>query len=234
MSVHYSEFSHSAAAEAYNSTTPTSSSSSSPTRTCSIRKKKNSSSKKRFSDDQIKLLESIFETESKLDHTKKLQLASELGLQPRQVAIWFQNRRARSKSKHIQRSYNLLQENYDALASKFEALKKENHALLQELQKLRDLEDRNFCYKKVRDENLMNRECGKAEVKQSSSSMERSEKVLGVLSDDDRSLRTEYFGLEEEEPTILNSQEVWRNLKSTDELLPQSDDSAYQWGDFWS
>lgn len=136
MSSHYGEFSHSAAPETYNSTTPTSSSSSSPTRAWSIRKKKNSNSsnKKKFSEEQIKLLESIFETESnKLDHTKKLQLASELGLQPRQVAIWFQNRRARSKSKQIQHSYSLLQANYDSLASKFEALKKENHALLLEV-----------------------------------------------------------------------------------------------------
>lgn len=95
------------------------------------RKKKNKmKNKRRFSDEQIRLLESIFESETKLEPRKKLQLARDLGLQPRQVAIWFQNRRARWKSKQIEQDYRTLRANYDNLASRFESLKKEKQTLM--------------------------------------------------------------------------------------------------------
>ena len=95
------------------------------------RKKKNKmKNKRRFSDEQIRLLESIFESETKLEPRKKLQLARELDLQPRQVAIWFQNRRARWKSKQIEQDYRTLMANYDNLASRFESLKKEKQSLV--------------------------------------------------------------------------------------------------------
>ena len=95
----------------------------------SLRKKKNKNTK-RFSDEQIKSLETMFETETRLEPRKKLQLARELGLQPRQVAIWFQNKRARWKSKQLEREYNKLQNSYNNLASKFESMKKERQTLL--------------------------------------------------------------------------------------------------------
>ncbi|KAJ4955414.1 hypothetical protein NE237_012197 [Protea cynaroides] len=99
--------------------------------------RKKNRKKKRFSDEQIKSLEAIFESESsKLEHWKKLQLARDLGLQPRQVSIWFQNRRARWKSKQLESNYSVLRANYDALASRFESLKKEHQSLLVQLQKL--------------------------------------------------------------------------------------------------
>jgi homeobox-leucine zipper protein len=72
----------------------------------------------------------MFESESRLEPQKKLQMATELGLQPRQVAIWFQNRRARWKSKQLERDYSTLRANYNSLAAKFEAAKKEKHALV--------------------------------------------------------------------------------------------------------
>ncbi|KAF5442668.1 hypothetical protein F2P56_035301 [Juglans regia] len=95
--------------------------------------------KKRFSDEQIKSLESIFESDTRLEPRKKVQLARELGLQPRQVAIWFQNRRARWKSKYIEQEYRTLRDNYENLASQFESLKKEKQSLLIQLQNLGDL-----------------------------------------------------------------------------------------------
>ncbi|KAF5450480.1 hypothetical protein F2P56_030832 [Juglans regia] len=104
------------------------------------RKRKNKNKNKgRFSDEQIKSLESIFESETRLEPRKKVQLAGELGLQPRQVAIWFQNRRARWKSKQIEQEYRTLRDNYENLASQFESLKKEKQSLLIQLQKLGDL-----------------------------------------------------------------------------------------------
>jgi homeobox-leucine zipper protein len=93
------------------------------------RKKKNKN-KRRFSDEQIKSLESMFESETRLEPRKKMQLAKELGLQPRQVAIWFQNKRARWKSKQLERDFSILRANYNSLASRFETLKKEKQALV--------------------------------------------------------------------------------------------------------
>uniref|UniRef100_A0A7N0RBJ6 Homeobox-leucine zipper protein n=1 Tax=Kalanchoe fedtschenkoi TaxID=63787 RepID=A0A7N0RBJ6_KALFE len=94
--------------------------------------------RRRFSDEQIKSLEIMFGSESKPEPRTKQQLASDLGLHPRQVAIWFQNRRARLKSKQIEREYNILKASFDTLASKYECLKKENQALAAQVQKLRD------------------------------------------------------------------------------------------------
>lgn len=89
--------------------------------------------KKRFSEDQIKSLESMFATQTKLEPRQKLQLARELGLQPRQVAIWFQNKRARWKSKQLEREYSALRDDYDTLLCSYESLKKEKHALIKQV-----------------------------------------------------------------------------------------------------
>ncbi|KAL7230085.1 hypothetical protein ACSBR2_008592 [Camellia fascicularis] len=105
-----------------------------------LRKKKNKNkNKRRFSDEQIRSLESMFESETKLEPRKKVQLARELGLQPRQIAIWFQNKRARWKSKQMEQEYKVLKANYDNLHSKFESLKIEKQSLLIQLQNLTDL-----------------------------------------------------------------------------------------------
>lgn len=93
--------------------------------TSSIRKNKN-----RFTHQQIKSLEIMFESESRPESKTKQQLAVELGLQPSQVSIWFQNKRSRSRSKQIEQDYCLLKSRYDTLASSFESLKTENRALL--------------------------------------------------------------------------------------------------------
>ncbi|RDX75605.1 Homeobox-leucine zipper protein ATHB-7 [Mucuna pruriens] len=236
------EYTYSAEAETY-----TSSSTSPPS---AMRKKRNSNTR-RFSDEQIKSLETMFETESRLEPRKKLQLARELGLQPRQVAIWFQNKRARWKSKQLERDYTILQTNYNTLASRFEALKKEKQTLLIQLQKLNHLiqkpmEPSQRCTQ-VEAANIMDSESEnggtmkcEAEMKPSPS-MERSEHVLGVLSDDDTSIKVEDFGLEDETGLLnfvkhadgsLSSPEDWGAFESND-LLDQST-SDYQWWDFWS
>lgn len=87
------------------------------------------SKKKKFSNEQIKILENLFRTDSKPQLRIKQQLASELGLQPRQVAIWFQNRRARIRTKQIERDYRILKASYDTLASSFQSLQRENQGL---------------------------------------------------------------------------------------------------------
>ncbi|KAL4586844.1 hypothetical protein LXL04_011489 [Taraxacum kok-saghyz] len=79
--------------------------------------------------EQVKTLERNFELGSKLDQERKMQLARELELQPRQVAIWFQNRRARWKTKQLEKDY-------DVLKSQFEAVKAQNDSLLSQNHKL--------------------------------------------------------------------------------------------------
>lgn len=85
--------------------------------------------KRRFNDDQIRLLETMFQTQTKLEPKQKLELARELGLQPRQVSIWFQNKRARWKSKQLEKEYSTLKSNYDGLLKSVDSLKKENQFL---------------------------------------------------------------------------------------------------------
>lgn len=94
-----------------------------------INKMSKNNCRQRFSDEQIKSLEITFETESRPELRMKQHLANKLGLQPRQIAIWFQNKRARSKSKELERKYDVLKADYDKLASQFESLKEENQAL---------------------------------------------------------------------------------------------------------
>ncbi|KAL6984088.1 hypothetical protein U1Q18_017464 [Sarracenia purpurea var. burkii] len=93
--------------------------------------------KRRLRLDQVKALEKIFEADNKLEAEQKAKVAEELGLQPRQVAIWFQNRRARWKTKRLERDFSLLQSDYDALKLDCEKLQREKEGLVAEVKELR-------------------------------------------------------------------------------------------------
>ncbi|KAK4487364.1 hypothetical protein RD792_006014 [Penstemon davidsonii] len=85
--------------------------------------------KRRLSVDQVQFLERSFETENKLEPDRKVKLAKELGLQPRQIAIWFQNRRARWKTKQLETEYETLNSSYESLKENYDNLLKENEKL---------------------------------------------------------------------------------------------------------
>ena len=89
--------------------------------------------KRRLRADQVQFLERSFEVENKLEPEKKAQLAKELGLQPRQVAIWFQNRWARFKTKRLEKDYDALKANYGRLKAEYEGLLKEQDRLRNEV-----------------------------------------------------------------------------------------------------
>ncbi|KAG2260767.1 hypothetical protein Bca4012_021960 [Brassica carinata] len=207
------------------------------------KKMKKSNNQKRFSEEQIKSLEVIFESETRLEPRKKVQVARELGLQPRQVAIWFQNKRARWKTKQLEKEYNILRANYNNLASQFDTMKKEKQALVFELQRLN--EEMRKSKEERRDEC-----CGEQRVALSSTTGSENEKCepevrinqgIGLCNDD---IKTEYFGFEEEsnhefmniveqaDDSCLTSSDRWGGFKS-DSILDQSS-SNYPWWDFWS
>lgn len=94
--------------------------------------------KRRLTPEQVHLLEKSFEAENKLEPEKKTQLAKKLGMQPRQVAVWFQNRRARWKTKQLERDYDVLKSSYDSLLSNYDSIKKENEKLKSEVNSLNE------------------------------------------------------------------------------------------------
>lgn len=85
--------------------------------------------KRRLNLEQVKALEKSFELGNKLEPDRKMQLARALGLQPRQIAIWFQNRRARWKTKQLERDYDILKRQFDALKADNDSLKSQNKKL---------------------------------------------------------------------------------------------------------
>ncbi|KAG6573017.1 Homeobox-leucine zipper protein HOX16, partial [Cucurbita argyrosperma subsp. sororia] len=85
--------------------------------------------KRRLTSDQVRFLEKSFEIDNKLELERKVQLAKDLELQPRQVAIWFQNRRARWKTKQLEKDYEALQSSYGSLKVEYEKLLKEKDSL---------------------------------------------------------------------------------------------------------
>lgn len=109
--------------------------------------------KRRLSVDQVKALERNFEVENKLEPERKVKLAQELGLQPRQVAVWFQNRRARWKTKQLERDYGVLKANFDSLKQNYESLQNDKDALLKEIKELKSklngekIPENNMCIK---------------------------------------------------------------------------------------
>ncbi|KAK7309564.1 hypothetical protein RJT34_06395 [Clitoria ternatea] len=94
--------------------------------------------KRRLTSEQVQFLERNFEVENKLEPERKVQLAKELGLQPRQVAIWFQNRRARFKTKQLEKDYGTLKASYDRLKGDYESLVQENDKLKEEVNSLKN------------------------------------------------------------------------------------------------
>ncbi|KAG6394493.1 hypothetical protein SASPL_145080 [Salvia splendens] len=96
-----------------------------------------SEKKRRLSVDQVKALEKNFEVDNKLEPERKVKLAQELGLQPRQVAVWFQNRRARWKTKQLERDYGLLKASHDALNRKYQSLLRENESFINQIREMK-------------------------------------------------------------------------------------------------
>ncbi|MBA0676704.1 hypothetical protein Goari_018170 [Gossypium aridum] len=88
--------------------------------------------KLRLSKEQSAFLEESFKEQNTLNPKQKLALAKQLNLRPRQVEVWFQNRRARTKLKQTEVDCEYLKRSC-------ETLREENKRLQKELQELRVL-----------------------------------------------------------------------------------------------
>ena len=91
--------------------------------------------KRRLAADQVRALERSFEVDNKLDPERKSRIARDLSLHPRQVAVWFQNRRARWKTKQIERDFAALRARHDALRAECDAIRRDKDALAAEVRK---------------------------------------------------------------------------------------------------
>ncbi|KAL6883692.1 hypothetical protein ACP4OV_011106 [Aristida adscensionis] len=94
--------------------------------------------KRRLAAEQVRALERSFEADNKLDPERKARIARDLRLHPRQVAVWFQNRRARWKTKQIERDFAALRARHDALRLECDALRRDKDALAAEIRELRE------------------------------------------------------------------------------------------------
>ncbi|PIN15729.1 hypothetical protein CDL12_11625 [Handroanthus impetiginosus] len=95
--------------------------------------------KKRLSQDQVRLLETSFDAGKKLEPERKFQLARELGVPPRQIAIWYQNKRSRWKNQSLELDHGALQVRLEAALSEKEQLEKEVESLRGELKRAQDM-----------------------------------------------------------------------------------------------
>ncbi|CAM8951418.1 unnamed protein product [Rhodiola kirilowii] len=81
--------------------------------------------KLRLSKEQSRLLEESFRQNHTLNPKQKEELAETLQLRPRQVEVWFQNRRARSKLKQTEIEYKYLKRWFGLLTERNQKLHNE-------------------------------------------------------------------------------------------------------------
>nr|XP_009411330.1 PREDICTED: homeobox-leucine zipper protein HAT22-like isoform X2 [Musa acuminata subsp. malaccensis] len=88
--------------------------------------------KLRLTKEQSALLEDRFKEHSTINPKQKQTLAGQLNLRPRQIEVWFQNRRARTKLKKMEVDSTILKRYCEKLSD-------ENQRLQKELQQLKAL-----------------------------------------------------------------------------------------------
>ncbi|XP_047323861.1 homeobox-leucine zipper protein HAT4-like [Impatiens glandulifera] len=99
--------------------------------------------KLRLTKDQSNILEETFKEHNTLSPKQKQSLAKRLRLTPRQVEVWFQNRRARTKLKQTEIDFEFLKRSCETLTE-------ENRRLQKEIQELKALKLTNGLYMQMK------------------------------------------------------------------------------------
>ncbi|KAG6397834.1 hypothetical protein SASPL_139283 [Salvia splendens] len=95
--------------------------------------------KKRLNEEQVRLLEASFDAAKKLEPERKFQLARDLRVPPRQIAIWYQNKRARWKNQSLELDHGVSQVRLEAALADKRELEKEVDMLRAELRRAQDM-----------------------------------------------------------------------------------------------
>ncbi|KDP45858.1 hypothetical protein JCGZ_15302 [Jatropha curcas] len=101
--------------------------------------KHQNNNKRRLTQEQVRLLERTFTTNKKLEPELKLQLSNQLGVPPRQIAIWYQNKRARWRTQSLELDYNTLQVKLENAVVDKRRLEREVLQLKEELRKVQEM-----------------------------------------------------------------------------------------------
>lgn len=96
-------------------------------------------SKKRLNQEQVRLLERSFATHKKLEPELKQKLAKQLGVPPRQVAIWYQNKRARWRTQSLEVEYSTVQVKLENALAEKRRLERDVKQLSEELRKAQEM-----------------------------------------------------------------------------------------------
>ncbi|XP_042375721.1 uncharacterized protein LOC121969603 isoform X1 [Zingiber officinale] len=86
--------------------------------------------KLKLTKEQVFLLEQSYSERDTVNTSQKQDLADRLRIQPRQVEVWFQNRRARTKTRQMEFDYQCLKRYCERLCEENRRLKKEMMHLL--------------------------------------------------------------------------------------------------------
>jgi len=95
--------------------------------------------KKRLTEEQLSILEKCFASNMKLEAEQKFHLANQLGVPPRQVAVWYQNKRARWKTQSLEMDHGVLQAKLENVMAEKKQLEKDVERLKAELKKAQEM-----------------------------------------------------------------------------------------------
>lgn len=183
--------------------------------------------------EQVRVLEKSFELGKRLEGDRKEELAGALGLHPRQIAIWFQNRRAKWKTKQLEEDFGALKQDYESFKAHYHTLVEENQKLQVEIQRLgsmfkndQSLQDKEIMGDTQTDLNIIK------EIKEEVNKSETSYPLqLHPCTEDDITHRE---SMEESSCQNVLAKLEGNLLREEDWYSNMTDISGFMWVDHWT